>query len=470
MDKMQRTIKKAVSISGISLHTGKPARITFNPAPENSWFKFIRVDLPGKPEVRVQVSNVTNDLYRGTNLEENGVRIKVTEHVLAALYGLEIDNAIIELDGEEPPVLDGSSKPYVDLLLKSGFREQQKPKNTFDVEDVIQYSQSERGTDIHLIPYRDFRITFMIDFPHRVVGTQYTTMESLEREFIKEFAPARTFGFLSEMEPLLKKGLIKGANLDNAILFVDNEVSKDELTALKCHFKFQDDLFVGENQILNNTQLRFYNEPCRHKVLDLLGDLALLGFNIKGHIIAARSGHSTNIELVKLIRKQYEKQQISRKYGVDDKKVLLDNKAIEKILPHRYPFLLVDKITDIEPFKKVVGIKNVTRNEPFFEGHFPGHPVMPGVLVVEALAQTGGFLLLQEIEEVEKKVVYFLGIDNVRFRKPVYPGDQLVLVIEVDQRRPKVAKFTGKAYVDDELVCQATMLASVVDKKTIIPD
>ncbi|MBN2543039.1 bifunctional UDP-3-O-[3-hydroxymyristoyl] N-acetylglucosamine deacetylase/3-hydroxyacyl-ACP dehydratase [bacterium] len=470
MGKMQKTIKKSVSVSGISLHTGKMNRITFNPAPEDTWLKFIRVDLPGKPVVDVTVDNVVEELYRGTNLTQNGVSVKVVEHVLAAFYGLEIDNVIIELDGEEPPVLDGSAKPFVDLILKAGIQEQKKPKHYFDVKEVIQYSMPKRGTDVHLIPFREFRITFMVDFPNRVLGTQYTTLESIEEEFVSDFAPARTFGFLSEAEKLLDEGLAKGGTLENAIVFVDKKVEEDELEHLRKQFKLKEKVFVGENGILNNTPLRFYNEPCRHKVLDMLGDLSLLGFSIKGHIIAARSGHNTNIEFVKLIKKQYDKHQLAQKYGVEDKEVLLDTQAIEKILPHRYPFLLVDKIIDIEPLKKVIGVKNVTRNEPFFDGHFPGHPIMPGVLILESLAQTGGFLLLHTLKNPEEKLVYFLGLNDVKFRRPVVPGDQLTLVIDVEHRRGQTFRFLGRAFVGSELACEARLLASVVDKKEVMPE
>lgn len=460
----QRTIAGEISLSGVGLHTGLPSTITFKPAPTGTWYVFVRKDLPSEPRISAVVDNALSDLIRGTTLEQNGVQVSTVEHVLAALYGLGIDNCIIELSAPEPPVLDGSAKPFADALVQAGIVEQDEPKVIFEPAEVIQFSDPTRKTDIHVIPFNGFRITLMLDYANPSLGTQYTTLVSTEDEFIPEFSPARTFCFLSEIVELRKKGLIKGGRLDNAIVIADIELTDDIVKFLRDNFNISsaEKIFIGSNGILNNTELRFYNEPVRHKVVDLLGDMALLGAFIKGHIIGARSGHSANVALVRLLKKHLEKQILAGKFGAKDKS--LDVNAIQKILPHRYPFLMVDRLVDFEAGKYAVAIKNVSINEPYFAGHFPGHPVMPGVLQIEALAQTGAFLLLHSVPDKEKTITYFVGVDKVRFKKPVFPGDQLVLRAELIFFKRGMCKFKGIATVNGETVCEGEFVATVVPK------
>jgi len=382
---------------------------------------------------------------------------------LASLAGLELDNVIVELDSNEPPVGDGSCLPFVQVLLKAGIVEQNQPKNYIEIETPLFYSEKERGVDIVVLPSDQLRMTFMIDYKNPALGTQYTSLVSLEDEFVKEFAPARTFCFLSEVEMLREQGIIKGGDLDNAVVIVDRKVDKKELKRLKNLFDLKQDMFVGKTGILNDVKLRFPNEPCRHKASDLLGDLYLLGAPLKAHVLAARSGHAANAELIKKIKREYDKKKITQRYRNKHKgDFLLGIEAILEIMPHRYPFLLIDRIIDLEPNKKVVAIKNVSINEPFFSGHFPENPIMPGVLIVEAMAQAGGFLLLNTVKD--PKMVYFLGMDEVRFRKPVVPGDQLRLEVEMLQFRRGTCRIQAKAFVEDDLVAEAMLMATVVDK------
>ena len=466
MEKYQKTIKEPVTYTGVGLHTGNKTTVTFKPAPVNHWISFIRKDLTDSPEIPVDIEHVV-DITRGTTLGKGNVKVYTVEHILAAVVGLEIDNLIIELDNNEPPVGDGSSLPFVNALLKAEIEEQDVLKNFIQVETPLIYSEKERGVDIAAFPSDDLRITFMIDYRNPALGTQYTSLLSLKEEFIKEFAPARTFCFLHELEMLKEKDLIKGGGLDSAIVICDNNMGQKELDKLKLLFNLKEEVFVGETGILNDVPLRFYNEPARHKALDLLGDLSLIGVPLKAHILAARSGHAANVALVKKLRQLYEKKLITTKYQEKRKKgdYLLDATAIQKIMPHRYPFLLVDRVIDLIPKERVVAIKNVTLNEPFFAGHFPGHPIMPGVLIIEAMAQAGGILLLNTVENPESKVVYFMGMDEVRFRKPVLPGDQLRFELDMIQyRKGGACKMQGKAFLGDELAAEAILLATIMDK------
>lgn len=461
----QRTINHEVSLSGVGLHTGREAALTFRPAPENTGVRIRRVDVDNSPEIVADIDHVV-DISRGTTLAQNGVKVMTVEHVLAAIAGLEIDNIYVDLDTMEPPVGDGSAEPFVKALLEAGFREQNAPKGYLEIERTIIYHDEGKGVDLVVTPSTEFKVTYMVDYKNPALGTQYTTMYSLQEEFVKEFASARTYGFLSEVESLKEQGLIKGGDLDNAIIIVDREIDEGEFDRLKKLFGFKKGVVLGDNGILDNRQLRFPNEPVRHKVLDLIGDLSLLGFPIKGHVLAARAGHAAHVELVKMIRKVYEKRQITKKYQTRiSSDFVFDINAIQRILPHRPPFLLVDRIIDLVPGERVTGVKNVTINEPFFHGHFPEHPIMPGVLIVEAMGQTGGILLLNTVKDPEGKVVYFTGLDNVRFRKPVLPGDQLYFVVEMVKFRLGICKMTGKAYVADELVAEAEMTAAVVEKQ-----
>lgn len=465
MLKNQRTIKKPVSISGIGLHTGNASNLTFKPAPENTGIRFKRIDIQDCPEILADIDHVM-DISRGTTIGQNCAVIHTVEHVLAAVAGLEIDNILVELTNNEPPVIDGSSLPFVEILLEAGFEEQNLPKDYIIIEDTIAYHEEKRRIDIVVVPSDQFRITFMVDYQNPALGTQYTSLYSLEDEFITEYAPARTFCFLHEVEMLKEQGLIKGGNVDNAIVIIDRKIDETEFDRLKRLFKIPNDVILGANGILDGKELRFYNEPVRHKALDLIGDLALLGVPIIGHIMAARSGHAANVELVKMLRKEFKKKKITSKYQqrAPGKGVVLDINAIQNILPHRYPFLLVDKIVDLVPKEHVVGIKNVTANEPFFSGHFPGRPIMPGVLIIEAMAQVGGILLLDTEENPAEKLVYFTGIDKVKFRKLVLPGDQLRFELDMLRYRQSICKMAGKAFVGEDLVCEAELSAAVVNR------
>ncbi|HDK36047.1 MAG TPA: bifunctional UDP-3-O-[3-hydroxymyristoyl] N-acetylglucosamine deacetylase/3-hydroxyacyl-ACP dehydratase, partial [Bacteroidetes bacterium] len=457
MLKNQRTIKKPISLSGGGLHTGNETILTFKPAPINTGVRFVRTDLPGRPEIPAVIEHVT-DISRGTTLGIDGVKIHTVEHVLAAIFGLEIDNIFVELTGNETPVGDGSAMPFVEILLKAGFLEQDSPKEVLVVDETITYSEEDRGVDIVVFPSDEFRITFMVDYKNPALGTQYTSMYSLSDEFVKDFAPARTFVFLHEVEELARQGLIKGGNFDNAVVIIDRKLDRAELDRLRNMLNLKEELQPSANGILNNKQLRFKNEPVRHKALDLIGDLALIGVPIQAHVLCARSGHKANVELVKKIKKIYEKKLITRKYQpTETVGYALDISAIQKILPHRYPFLLVDRIIDFVPQEHVVGIKNVSVNEPFFQGHFPGHPIMPGVLVIEAMAQVGGIMLLNSQDSPEDKLIYFMGMDNVRFRKPVRPGDQIRFELKMIKNRKVISKMAGKAYVNGDLVAQAEL-------------
>ncbi|HPI75000.1 MAG TPA: bifunctional UDP-3-O-[3-hydroxymyristoyl] N-acetylglucosamine deacetylase/3-hydroxyacyl-ACP dehydratase, partial [bacterium] len=407
MLKQQQTIRHEVSYSGVGLHTGNKTRITFKPAPANNGITFIRTDIPNSPVIPADIDHVL-DISRGTTIGIGEAKIHTVEHVLAAVSGLEIDNIICEVHGNEPPVGDGSALPFVEILLKAGLQEQDSPRDYLIIDKTITYHEPARGIDIVVFPSDEFRITFMVDYKNPALGTQYTSMYSLHEEFATEFAASRTFCFLSEVEHLWKAGLIKGGSLDNAVVVIDRDMTQAELTDLRKLFGIDTSVTLSNNGILNGKELRYPNEQVRHKALDLIGDLCLLGMPLKAHVMAARSGHAANVELVKLIRKEYKKKLIRSKYAVsDDQSAFLDANAILKILPHRYPFLLVDKIIDLVPQEHVVGIKNVSLNEPFFQGHFPGRPIMPGVLIVEAMAQVGGILMLNTETDPNKKLVYF---------------------------------------------------------------
>ncbi len=461
----QRTIKYEVTYSGTGLHTGNKTSITFKPAPPNTGLIFRRIDIPDCPGIPATIDYVI-DISRGTTLGINEIKIHTVEHVLAAITGLQIDNVYIELNGNEPPVGDGSAKPFVDELLKAGFEEQDALREFCIIDQAISFKDEENQIEMVALPLDDFRVTIMVDYNNPALGSQHSGLFSLEKEFITEFAPTRTFSFLHEIETLYDLGLIRGGELDNAIVIVDKQLSQDELERIAKKMKLKRIPKLGDNGILDNVKLRFKNEPARHKVLDMIGDLALIGAPIKGQILAARSGHRSNIEFVKEIYKHFKNQKLLRKYQPEKKKGLVfDSKAIEKILPHRYPILLVDRITECDMDKRIVGIKNVTFNEPFFQGHFPGHPVMPGVLIVEAMAQTGGILLLSRVENPDSKLVMFMGIDGARFRKPVLPGDQLRFELELISFRRMTCKMKAKAFVDETLVCEATLLAIVVEKE-----
>lgn len=460
----QRTIRQPVSMSGIGLHTGNICTMTFKPAPDGYGVRWRRIDLPNSPEVPADVDHVV-DISRGTTIELDTARVHTVEHVMAALVGLQIDNVLIELDNSEPPVGDGSAKPYVDCLLQAGFQMQDSPKDYLIIDQTVQYHNDEKKVDIVALPNDDYRITVLVDYNNPALGSQHTGLFDLEKEFVPEFSACRTFCFLHEVEMLHSAGLIRGGNLDNAIVIVDRDLDESETRRIAEKLGIGSAVILGNTGIVNNKKLHFPNEPARHKLVDVMGDLALIGVPLKAQILAARPGHASNIEFAKKIRRLYEQKKLVRKFQHERKAgVVFDINAIKKILPHRYPFLLVDKIIDFKMDESVVGVKNVTANEPFFEGHFPGQPVMPAVLILEAMAQTGGILLLNGIENPEGKLVYFMSIDNAKFRRPVTPGDQLVLELKMKTRKTKVCAMSGKAFVDGVLVAEADMLASIMDR------
>lgn len=465
MIQTQRTIANPVSMSGIGLHTGTECTMTFKPAAENTGIRFVRVDLGGNPEIPAVAEHVV-DVSRGTTIGIGEAKVHTVEHVLAAIVGLQIDNMIIELDGLEPPVGDGSALPYVEVLQQAGFVQQEAPKDYLVIDETVMYHNEEKQIDIVALPLDGYRITVMVDYQNPALGSQHTGLFDLEKEFVNEFAPARTFCFLSEVEALANNGLIKGGDLDNAVVIVDHNLNDSELKELGKKIGITENFVLGEHGILNNKQLRFKNEPVRHKLLDLMGDLALIGAPIKAQILAARPGHKANVEFAKQIRKLYQQKKLVKKFQFVKKEgVVFDSNAIQRILPHRYPFLLVDKIIHLDMDKKVIGVKSVTVNEPFFIGHFPGQPIMPGVLILEAMAQTGGILLLNSFPNPEEKLVYFMQINNAKFRKPVVPGDQLFMEVELTQKKSKVVVMTARSYVNDVLVAEAEFMAGIVDRE-----
>ena len=460
MSDKQKTIKTEFSISGAGLHTGNEITLTFKPAPVNSGIKFKRTDLAGKPVVNADVDNVVNT-SRGTNLEQDGVSILSVEHPLAALAGLEIDNILIEQNCSETPILDGSAKLYVDALLKAGIVEQSEDKDYFKIDSVVRYYNEKNQVEIIAIPSDSFQLSVMIDYDTKVLGTQNATLSRLS-DFKDEFSSARTFVFLHELEELLEKHLIKGGDLSNAIVFVDRVMSKDELDHLATLFN-RPKVEVLKEGILNNVSLNFQNEPARHKLLDLLGDVSLAGKPLKAHIIATKPGHYSNIEFAKLIKQQIKKSKLNKVPVFDlNKKPIYDINDIKKILPHRYPLLLVDKILELTE-SHVVGVKNVTMNEEFFVGHFPHEPVMPGVLMVEAMAQTGGIFVLSFVKDPENYSPYFLMIDKARFRQKVIPGDTLVFKLElIAPIRRGITHMKGYAYVGNKVVMEAELMAQII--------
>lgn len=457
----QHTIASSVSIEGMGLHTGLRSRLTFNPAPENSGIVFFRTDIEGAPAVPADVEYV-KDTRRGTVLSLGEATVHTVEHVLSALSGLQIDNVHIQLDGPEPPIMDGSAQAYIELLKQAGLQEQDAAREIFKVETLIHFADPESGTEYTIFPSGEYQVAVTIDYDSDVLHPQRVSMENIGA-FEEHFSPARTFCFLHELEGLVQAGLVKGGDLDNALVLVDKPI--DEATEHKLKEIFQKSDLQVTRGILNNTPLRFPNEPARHKLLDLVGDLTLAGMPIQGRVVAWRPGHKSNVELAKRVKAEIKKQRLTAKYQPNKPSngVVFDINAIQNILPHRYPFLLIDKIISFSE-SSITGIKNVTINEPFFQGHFEGNPIMPGVLQLEAMAQVGGILLLNSIEDPKSVWVYFVAIDNARFKKPVIPGDTIVFELEMTALRRGICKMSGKAYVDGVVACEADLVASLVPK------
>ena len=461
--KQQKTILEEVSISGVGLHTGKPVKITFKPTQVNHGFAFSRVDLEGSPIIEARAEYVVNT-QRSTNLEKNGVQIQTSEHVLAAVVGLDIDNILIEIDAPEPPIMDGSSKSFIEVLEKAGIQEQDATIDEYVVKDIISYKDETTGSEIILMPSDEYKITTMVDFGTTILGTQNATLNTIS-DFKNEIANARTFSFLHEIEIMLENDLIKGGDLNNAIVYVDKELSESTIKKLKKAFK-KDKISIKPNGILDNLTLHWSNEAARHKLLDIVGDLALVGTRIKGKIIANKPGHLVNTQFAKKLAKVIKKEKRNKVPEFDlNLPPLMDIHKIMDILPHRPPFLLIDRIIELSD-THVAGMKNVTMNETYFQGHFPGAPVMPGVLQVEAMAQCGGILVLSTVPDPENYLTYFMKMDNVKFKQKVLPGDTLIFKCElISPIRRGICHMQAYGYVNKKLVVEAELMAQIVKNK-----
>nr|WP_315156351.1 bifunctional UDP-3-O-[3-hydroxymyristoyl] N-acetylglucosamine deacetylase/3-hydroxyacyl-ACP dehydratase [uncultured Flavobacterium sp.] len=459
----QKTIKTEISLTGVGLHTGKEVSMTFKPAPVNNGFTFIRVDLEGQPIIEADANYVVNT-QRGTNLEKLGVKIQTPEHVLAALEGCDLDNVIIELDASELPIMDGSSKYFVEAIEQAGIEEQNANRNVYVVKEIISFTDETTGSEILVMPNDHYSVTTMVDFGTKILGTQNATMKSIT-DFKTEISESRTFSFLHELESLLDNGLIKGGDLNNAIVYVDKEISTSTMENLKVAFG-KDTISVTPNGILDNLTLHYPNEAARHKLLDVVGDLALIGTKIQGKVIANKPGHFVNTQFAKKMAKLIKIEQRNYVPVYDlNQEPLMDIHKIMSVLPHRPPFLLIDRIIEMSDIH-VVGMKNVTMNENFFVGHFPEAPVMPGVLIVEAMAQTGGILVLSTVPDPENYLTFFMKIDKVKFKHKVLPGDTLIFKCDlITPIRRGICHMQANAYANGRLVAEAELMAQIARKQ-----
>ena len=458
----QKTINQAVSLNGIGLHTGCFSNLTIKPAPSNHGIKFKRVDINNSLTVDANIANVFST-NRGTTIGCNDFQIHTVEHLLAAISGLSVDNLLIEIDNDEIPILDGSAKPFVDILLEGEIINLNSYKQELVVDEVLKYTNSKLGVDIHLVPSDQFRITFMMNYEHLSLGAQYSSFYFSEDEFINDIAPSRTFCLLSEVKNLLDHGLIKGGSLDNSIVFRDKKLDEPDKKMIKDVLN----IVVDDNsksELINKTKLRFTDEPVRHKLLDLIGDLYLIGSHIKGHVVAIKSGHFSNIEFVKIINSHLNKG-VNHKMTNIDGKITFDIKELLNILPHRYPFLLIDRIVCLESGSRVEAIKNVTINEPYFQGHFSNNPVVPGVLLIESMAQAGGFIVLNSISSPDTKLMYISAVEKTKFKKVVVPGDQMIIEADLVKFKLNTCKIEARIKVEDNIVAESTFLATVVDRE-----
>ena len=459
----QKTLKDKVTLDGVGLHTGNLVKLTFKPAPEDTGFIFVRSDLNPPVEIPADIQYV-NNTDRGTNLEKDGAKIQTSEHVLAALVGMGVDNCYIELDAAESPIMDGSSKFFVEAIESVGVETQSKLRYEYVVTELISYKDEESGSEITLIPSDEYQVTTMVDFETKVLGTQNASLDSIS-EFKENIAPSRTFSFLHELETLLENGLIKGGDLNNAIVYVDKPLSESNMVRLKEAFG-KDKIAVKPNGILDNLSLHFSNEAARHKLLDVIGDLALVGVPIRGKVFANKPGHKVNANFSRKLSQIIKQERRHNAPKIDiNSEPLMDVNDIIKMLPHRPPFLLVDKIFELSE-THVIGLKNVTMNEPFFVGHFPGAPVMPGVLQIEAMAQAGGVLLLNTVPDPENYLTLFMKMDNVKFKRPVKPGDTLVFKLElISPIRRGICHMRGMIFANNKLMTEGELMAQIIKRK-----
>lgn len=459
----QKTLRDKVTLDGVGLHTGNLVKLTFKPAPEDTGFIFVRSDLNPPVEIPADIQYV-NNTDRGTNLEKDGAKIQTSEHVLAALVGMGVDNCYVELDAAESPIMDGSSKFFVEAIESVGVESQSKLRYEYVVTELISYKDEESGSEITLIPSDEYQVTTMVDFETKVLGTQNASLDKIS-EFKENIAPSRTFSFLHELETLLENGLIKGGDLNNAIVYVDKPLSESIMVRLKEAFG-KEKIAVKPNGILDNLSLHFSNEAARHKLLDVIGDLALVGVPIRGKVFAHKPGHKVNADFSRKLSQIIKQERRHNAPKIDiNSEPLMDVNDIIKMLPHRPPFLLVDKIFELSE-THVIGLKNVTMNEPFFVGHFPGAPVMPGVLQIEAMAQAGGMLLLNTVPDPENYLTLFMKMDNVKFKRPVKPGDTLVFKLElISPIRRGICHMRGMIFANNKLMTEGELMAQIIKRK-----